>query len=187
MFSLIIFLITFGILILVHEFGHFMQARRVGVRVERFSMGFGPVLFKKKRNSTEYALSLIPLGGYVKLAGDNLEEYKGGADEYFSKTPLQRAKIIFWVPALNYILGFFCFWLIFFAGYPTLTTKVGALLEGYGAKDAGVQVGDRILAIDGKRLASWDELQIAIYTHNLPAVVKLSVLRADKTLEIAAH
>ena len=85
MISIIIFILILSLLIVVHEFGHFIAARRAGVRVEEFSLGFGPQLFAKKIGDTKYSLSLIPLGGYVKMAGDTLAECKGGGDEYFSK------------------------------------------------------------------------------------------------------
>src|SRR4030042_1146263 len=102
MLSLITFLFILGISITIHEFGHFIAAKRLGVKVEKFSLGFGRTLWRREKNDTEYSISLIPLGGYVKLAGDNLEEYKNNPDEYLSKTPGQRARIIFLGPLLNY-------------------------------------------------------------------------------------
>ncbi|MDD2752691.1 MAG: M50 family metallopeptidase, partial [Candidatus Omnitrophica bacterium] len=180
MISLLVFVVMFGILIVVHEFGHFIVAKFQGVRVEKFALGFGAALLKKKVGDTEYSICAIPLGGYVKLAGDNLEEYKGKSDEYLSKNVFARAKIIFFGPLLNYLLGLFCFWLVFFGGYPTLTTKVGGLLDGYGAKEAGIIAGDKIAAVDGKKLNSWDDLQMAIYDKEPGAEVKIDYLRADK-------
>jgi len=128
----------------VHEFGHFIAARINGVRVESFSLGFGPQIFKKKKNDTEYRISLIPLGGYVKMAGDNQLECKGKSDEYFAKSVGKRFQIIFLGPLLNYVLGFLFFWCILFVGYPSLTNKVGGLIDGYGAKEAGLVVGIRL-------------------------------------------
>jgi len=177
MLTLIIFLVILGVLIAVHEFGHFIAARRAGVRVEKFALGFGPRLIKRKRGETEYSLCLVPLGGFVKLAGDNLEEYKGKSYEYFSKAPGKRFQIIFAGPLFNYILGFFCFWVIFFSGYPTLTTKVGGLLDGFGAKAAGLKAGDKIIAIDNRKVASWEELQGVILDRRAEDSVRLSVLR----------
>lgn len=173
-------MLILSILIVVHEFGHFFAAKRVGVRVEEFCLGFGAKLFKRKKGDTEYGIASIPLGGYVKLAGDNLEEYKGDKDEYLSKSPGERFQIIFCGPVLNYILGFLLLWFIFFAGYPTLTTKVGGLLDGFGAKDAGVLAGDRILAVDGKIVRVWDELQEAIMEKKGNEQVSLSVERGGK-------
>jgi len=180
MISVVAFLVILGISIIIHEFGHFIAAKRLGVKVEKFSLGFGTPILRKKKNDTEYSISLIPLGGYVKLAGDNLEEYKHNPDEYLSKTPWQRSQIIFCGPLLNYILGFLCFWLIFFSGYPTLTTKVGGLIDGFGAKDAGIQAGDKIMAVDGKRVDYWEDLQNAIQAKKAATKVILSVLRENK-------
>lgn len=182
MMSLIIFLFILGLLIIVHEFGHFIAAKKIGIRVEKFSLGFGPRLLKKEKNGTEYSVSAIPLGGYVKLAGDNAQEYKGNADEYLAKTPFARAAVIFFGPLLNYALGFIFFWLIFFAGYPAITTKVGGLIEGLGAKEAGVQINDKITAIDGRRVGAWEELQAAIYTRKDAQSVRLSILRDNREL-----
>ncbi len=177
-------MLILGVLITVHEFGHFIAAKRLGVRVEKFSFGFGRRLLSKVKNGTEYSISLIPLGGYVKLAGDSLEEFKNNPDEYLSKKPLERCQIIFCGPLLNYILGFLCFWLIFFIGYPTLTTKVGGLIEGFGAKDAGVQVGDKIIAVDGKKVDFWEDLQVAIQAKKTASKVLLSVLRDNREYAI---
>jgi len=184
MISFFIFLLILGLLITVHEFGHFIVAKRLGVRVEKFSFGFGKRLLSKRRGDTEYSISLIPLGGYVKLAGDSLEEFKNNPDEYLSKKPSERARIIFFGPLLNYILGFLCFWLICFIGYPTLTTKVGSLIEGFGAKDAGIQVGDQVIAVDGKRVDFWEDLQKAIKSRKSATTVLLSVVRDNKEHEI---
>ncbi|MDD4980318.1 MAG: RIP metalloprotease RseP [Candidatus Omnitrophica bacterium] len=180
MISIITFLLILGISILVHEFGHFIAAKRLGVKVEKFSLGFGMPLWHKKKGDTEYSINLIPMGGYVKLAGDNLEEYRKQPDEYLSKAPSERAQIIFCGPLLNYILGFLCFWLIFFAGYPTLTTKVGGLIDGFGAKNAGIQAGDKIVAVDGKKVTVWEDLQNAVQNEKTKGKVTLSVLRDNK-------
>ena len=184
MFTTILFIFILSALIIVHEYGHLICAQKLGVRVEKFSLGFGPVLFKKKRKDTEYSIAAVPLGGFVKLAGDILEEYKGTPDEYFSQAPGRRFWIVFFGPLLNYILGFLCFWLIFFRGYPSL--KVGGLLEGFGAQEAKIQVGDEITAVDGRRIYLWEELQNIIYAKKSSEVVKLSILREHKkhTVEV---
>jgi regulator of sigma E protease len=183
MFSLIIFIIILSILIVVHEFGHFITARRIGVRVEAFSIGFGWQLLKKKKNHTEYSISAVPLGGYVKLAGDNLEEYKGKSYEFFSQPPGKRFQIIFSGPLLNYILGFLCFWLIFFVGYPTLTTKVGGLVDGFGAQEAGLKVGDMIKAVDAGRVEFWEDLQKIIQKKQSQDKVILTIIRGKQEFQ----
>jgi len=186
MMAFFIFLLILGVLIIAHEFGHFITAKRLGVRVNSFSLGFGQQIFKKRIKDTEYSISAIPLGGYVELAGDNLENYTGKKDEYLTQSIGRRFQIIFFGPLLNYILAFLFFWLIFFAGYPNLTTDVGSLVDGLGAKDAGVQVGDKIIAVDGEAVAYWEELQRVVHTKKAASLVRLTILRKEKeeTLEV---
>lgn len=184
MLTFLLFLFILGVLIIVHEFGHFMAAKRIGIKVDEFSLGFGPKIFSRKDKATEYNVCLIPLGGYVKLAGDNLEEYKGGKDEYLTQPVGKRFWVIFSGPLLNYIAGFLFFWLILFVGYPTLTTKIGGLIDGFGAKEAGLQVGDKILSVDGKRVEFWEDLQKEIQSKKTAAMVKLSLLRDAQEYDV---
>lgn len=183
MIAMLIFILILSLLIIVHEFGHFIAARRAGVRVEEFSLGFGPQLFAKQVGDTKYSLSLFPLGGYVKMAGDVLSECKGNSDEYFSKSPGKRFQIIFCGPLLNYILGFLFFWIILFMGYPTLTTKVGSLVDGYGAKAAGLQVGDKITAINGQDVNTWEDLQNQIQKNKNKDSLELWLIRNEQKLK----
>ncbi|MFA4842571.1 MAG: RIP metalloprotease RseP, partial [Candidatus Omnitrophota bacterium] len=181
--SIIIFLFILGLMVVVHEWGHFFAARRIGVKVEKFSFGFGPQVLHRKNKDTEYSINAIPLGGYVKLAGDNLEEYKGKSFEYLSKAPGKRFWVIFCGPLLNYILGILILWVIFFCGYPTLTTVVGSVIDGFGAKEAGLMSGDKILAVDGVRVQYWEELQKIIQGKHEQAVARISFLRDNRPLE----
>ena len=180
----LIFIIVLSVLVLVHEFGHFIVAKRTGVRVEQFSLGFGPQIFGWKKANIEYTICAIPLGGYVKLAGDNPEEFKGKPDEYLAKSIGQRARIIFSGPLLNYILAFLCFWLIFFLGFPNLTCRVGGLVENFGAEQAGIQVDDKIFAIDGQDVEIWQDLQKIIQNKLENQVVSISILRNNQELQI---
>jgi regulator of sigma E protease len=180
MLSLAVFILVLSILVIVHEFGHFIAAKKAGVKVERFSLGFGQKIFSIRKKETEYTICAIPLGGYVKLSGDNLEEHKGKPDEYLTQPVSRRFGIIFCGPLLNYVLGFLFFWMIFFAGYPTLTTKVGALLDGMGAKEAGIEVGDKIIAVEGKKVALWEALQESIQSNKSKEKVLVTVLRNAK-------
>jgi regulator of sigma E protease len=183
--NLIIFLFVLSILILVHEFGHFIIAKKIGIRIEEFFLGLGgKKLFSKRINGTEYGIRVLLIGGYVKPAGDNLEEYKGKPDEYLSKPPGKRFWVIFCGPLCNYILGFLCFWLIFFVGFPTFTTKVGGLIDGWGAKDAGVRIGDKILAVDGKKVRFFEELQLIIQEKKNATKVQLLVSRDNTELSV---
>lgn len=180
MLSIVVFLIILGILVIVHEFGHFIAAKKSGVRVEKFSMGFGPKIFSLKKNDTEYQVSALPLGGYVKLAGDNYQEYKGGKDEYLAQPIYKRFRIIFFGPLLNYVLGFLFFWAIFFVGYPTITNKVGEVMDGYGAKAAGITAGDRILSIAGKEVKTWDDIQQTIQQNRQKEELEVKISRGGK-------
>jgi len=131
-FNILIFLFILGILIFVHEIGHFIAARMCGVRVEKFAFGFGPPIFKLQLKDTLLLICAIPLGGYVKMAGDEKDNAKGADDEFGSKPVGQRAKIVFFGPLFNLILSFLVFWLIFVvSGVPSKSAKVGDVLK-YG-------------------------------------------------------
>lgn len=185
MLTFFIFLFILSILIFVHEFGHFIMAKKIGVRIEEFFLGLGGrKIFSRKKNGTEYGIRALLIGGYVKLAGDTLEEYKGNPDEYLSKPPGKRFWVIFFGPLFNYVLGFLCFWLIFFMGYPTFTTKVGGLIDGWGAKDAGIQIGDKIVAVDGEGVSFFEELQRLIQSKRDTQKVELSILRESKEFKV---
>ncbi len=182
--SFVIFFVILGLLIVVHEFGHFIAARKAGVKVEKFSIGFGPQFYKVKKGQTEYSLGLFPFGGYVKLAGDSLNECKGEQDEYFSKPVGKRFWIIFSGPLLNYMMGIICFWFIFMIGYPALTTKVGGLVDGFGAQSSGVQVNDQIIAVDGKPVEYWESLQAEIHKRRASEKVRVTILRSGRSLDV---
>ncbi|MCM8766230.1 MAG: RIP metalloprotease RseP [Candidatus Omnitrophica bacterium] len=162
--TLFAFLFVLSILILIHEFGHFIIARKMGVKIERFSLGFGPVIFSLKKKETEYCLSLIPVGGYVKMAGENpQDELRGEIWEYRSQSVRNRFLIVLAGPLLNYLLGFFIFWGVFTTGYPTVTPRVGDLVKDYPAEKAGIEKGDLILKIDQKEVKTWEELTEIIH------------------------
>ncbi len=183
MSALIYFLAVLSVLVMVHEFGHFIVAKRLGVRVEKFSFGFGPKIFSIKRGETEYLVSSIPLGGYVKMAGDEPGEALNGEKwEFLSRGIIERFKIIFAGPLLNYILAFLIFSIIFMFGSPTLTTDVGSLLKGYPAEVQGIIVGDKILAVDGKSVKYWENVTEAIHKH-IQGPMKLSIERDGEIFE----
>jgi len=159
MLSLASFIIVLSILVIAHEFGHFIVAKRMGVRVEKFSIGFGPEIAGITKGGTRYSVSIIPLGGYVKLAGEtSLEGIKGEQWEYLSRTVGERARIIFAGPLLNYILAFLIFSFVFMAGNPTLTTKIGKVMPGYPAESAGLKIGDKVLNINGNKVVYWEDI-----------------------------
>jgi regulator of sigma E protease len=164
--SILLFIVVLSILIIVHEAGHFLTAKKMGVKVEQFALGFGPKLFSWMFRGTEYCLCAIPLGGYVKMAGDERAQCKGAADEYFSKSYGQRALIVLMGPVVNYVLAYLCFVLVFMIGYIDMdaTQKkvpavIGKVAASSPAAKAGLMPGDRILSADGHVFANWSEMQ----------------------------
>ena len=156
------FIFVLGVLVIVHEFGHFIVARMLGIRAEKFSIGFGPVIFGKKIGSTEFVVSLLPLGGFVKLAGEIPEETTGAVDEFQAKPLWQRTAVVLAGPAMNALLAYLLFVVVFFTGQPMLTSKVGKVLENTPAAAAGMREGDQIFEVSGRPVALWDEVLAAV-------------------------
>jgi regulator of sigma E protease len=184
---MLIVVVIFSILIVIHELGHYLAAKRSGVKVERFALGFGPVLFKRKGRETEFVICAFPLGGYVKLAGDIRQEHKGFENEFLSKPAGVKAKIVFAGPFFNYLLALVIFCIIALIGFPYPDSVVGSLLEGYPAKLAGIEEGDRILSVNGIEVEHWMDMAKVIY--RAKDRVNLRIERAGKTmaLEVPLH
>ena len=178
-----IFVAVLSILIIVHEWGHYITARKLGVKVEKFALGFGPKLFSKIHDGTEFLVCLIPLGGYVKMAGDIREECKGAPEEFFSKSPGQRALIVLNGPVVNFALAYVCLFFVFLFGYPDMPSKVGDLVKDYPAQVAGLQKDDEILEVNHKKVSNWTELQSAISQSTTP-IVELTLLRDHQPMEL---
>ena len=185
--TFLIFFIILSILIVVHEFGHFLAAKKAKVRVEVFSLGFGKKLLSRKSGGTEYTLSALPFGGYIKMAGDNTEEAKGAPDEYLSAPLAKRFRIIFFGPLFNYLLGILLFWIVFVVGYPRLVPTVGTVLDKMGAQAAGIVAGDRITSIENKPVQYWDDLQREVYRNRSRDTVRVVVDRAGQPLVFAVQ
>jgi len=178
-------LFVLSFLIFFHELGHFIFARLNGVKVEVFSIGFGTSIFKKVINGTEYRISLIPLGGYVKMKGQddlNPKEKSFDKDGYSNKTPLQRISILFGGPLFNFILAFILFTLMGYFGFQTLSPTVGKLQEGMPAIESGLREGDKIVAINGDEVATWKEMSNLIKKSQ--GDLNLTVDRAGKIIYI---
>lgn len=159
-------ILAFGLVIFIHEFGHFLVARRVGIFIEKFSLGFGPALLKVKKDSTEFILSLIPFGGYVKMKGESPFEDTGDDDAFFSKSPFKRSLVVLAGPVNNFLLGFVIFCFTIWAGGVVIVqnkSAVGDVFVDSPAMRAGLKTGDKILSIDGNKLNSWDELAKAVH------------------------
>ncbi len=160
--NLLIFLAVLSVLIVVHEWGHFIAARRLGVGVEKFSLGFGPRLCSWRSRGTEFLISAIPLGGYVKLAGDERASCHGRPEEFYSRSAIDRGVIIGMGPIVNFLFAFVCFYIILVTGFPMVANQVGLVMEGYPAHQAGIAVGDRVIAINDRAITNWDQLQATI-------------------------
>jgi regulator of sigma E protease len=186
--TILSFVFVLGVLIFVHELGHFLMARRIGVRVLTFSLGFGPKLLTIKRGDTEYCISAIPLGGYVKMAGENPEDNRtGAADEFLSKTKWQRFQVLVMGPVMNLGLALVVMALVLYQGAPvpafeTAPVVVGSFSENSVAKAAGVEQGDRILAIDGRPVENWKDFSMAI-APKANRVVTLRIERDGSTID----
>ena len=151
-------LLLLGFMVIVHEAGHFIVARWAGVRVLRFSIGFGPRLLTWKRGETEYALSGIPLGGYVKMAGEQQTAAEAKTGDFVSKPIRVRAAIIFAGPFVNYLVAFLSLWTVFIIGYPEVLPIVGRVAEDMPAYAVGIQPDDYIRAVNGKPVQFWDDM-----------------------------
>lgn len=166
-YSIFGFLIAIGILVVVHEFGHFWVARRLGVKVLRFSVGFGKPLWVRRAgvDGTEYALSALPLGGYVKM----LDETEGDVPAHerhraFNRQHVaKRMAIVLAGPGFNFLFAILAYALLFMIGVEGLKPVVGKVADDSPAQVAGFRAGDTLLSIDGKEVRSWDQHRLYLY------------------------
>jgi len=160
MITLLSFIFVLGVLVFIHELGHFAVAKLLGIKVERFSLGFPPKLLGKRIGETEYCISWIPLGGYVRMAGDNPEEpLTGSPREFLSRPRWQRGLVIIAGPAMNYLFAILLVSLILnVTGIGTFDAVVGEVMDGSSAQDMGLEVEDRVTAVNGKSVSTWDEI-----------------------------
>jgi regulator of sigma E protease len=180
--------VVLGVMILVHEFGHYAAAKLLGVRVDVFSVGFGKRLVGFRRGDTDYRISALPLGGYVKMAGENpLESRSGAADEFMSHPRWQRLIIAVAGPAMNIFLAIGLLTGVFMVHYehPVYLDQpavIGWVIENSPAAKAGIQAGDRITRIDGVQNPTWEDvlLKTAVET-NQP--ISVAVQRGNQILE----
>ncbi|HAH08348.1 MAG TPA: hypothetical protein DCM05_17790 [Elusimicrobia bacterium] len=175
-------LFTFGLVIFMHEAGHFLMCKKLGIRVIRFAFGFGPELFGITYGGTRFSLCAVPLGGYVKPAGESLEDCTGHPDEYFSRSPWERLAMVAAGPSMNYVLAFFLFTgVVFVHGMPEPSNEpvIGELAMGFPAEQAGLKPGDRILSVDQVEVATWEELASVIH-RSADKKVALELRRAEK-------
>lgn len=163
--NIISVIVLLGILIFVHELGHFLVAKLAGVGVLKFSLGFGPKLLGRKVGETEYLISAVPLGGYVKLLGESEGESIAPEDEkrsFLKQHVLKRIGIVIAGPLFNFLFAALVFSFIYMVGVPTLTSDIGGVQEGSIAAQAGLREGDRIIAINGKETPTWSDIAESI-------------------------
>jgi len=165
LWNLAAFIVALGVLITVHEFGHFWVARRCGVRVERFSIGFGKALWRRTdKQGTEFVIALIPLGGYVKMLDERVEpvipELRHTA--FNNKTVGQRAAVIAAGPVANFLFAIFAYWLVFIIGVPGVRPVVGEITPNSIAASAQIAPGMELKAVDGIETPDWDAVRLQL-------------------------
>ena len=188
MFTTILsFVLVIGVLILIHELGHFIVARWTGVGVERFSIGFGPVLLRWRGKETEYCLSLIPMGGYVKMMGEENPLESGQTlpfdpSKAFSLKPLwARFLIVFAGPGMNFVLAAIIFAILLATvGRPVFPAVIGRVTEGSPAATAGLRTGDKLVAVNARPVVHWEDIDLAV-SRSEGKPLELKVQRGDKT------
>ncbi len=184
MLSIVSAIVVLGVLIFVHELGHFIFAKLFGVGVEKFSLGFGTKLVGFKKGETEYLISAFPLGGYVKMIGEGggaelAEEDK--ARSFMGKPPLQRILIVAAGPVFNLLFAGVLFIVIFMIGVPAATTKIGEVVKDKPAARAGIKANDVVTVINGKSVSRWDEFAKVI-AESGGKPVELQIRRGNENL-----
>lgn len=176
--GILTFFIVLALLILVHELGHFSFARLMGVRVEEFGLGFPPRVKSWRRGETVYSLNAVPLGGFVRMLGENGEA--ADPHSFGAKPPWQRFVVLAAGPSMNILLALAIFFFAFLVGSPRSLTVVTSVAPGSPAAAAGLRSGDRILKVDGRSVSYFEDLQGATFEH-LGQRVSLVVQRGSET------
>ncbi|MBL1378595.1 sigma E protease regulator RseP [Zobellella iuensis] len=159
------FIVALGILVAVHEFGHFWVARRNGVRVERFSIGFGKAIWRRMgKDGTEYVVAMIPLGGYVKMLDGRVDDIppEQRHQAFDSKSVWARMAIVVAGPMANFLFAIFAFWLMFVIGVPAVKPVLNEVTPGSPAAQGGLTAGMEIVAIDGRHVRTWEDVNFAL-------------------------
>lgn len=185
--SIVIFILILGVIVLVHEFGHFIWAKKFGVHIYEFSIGMGPAIFTHEgKDKIKYCLRLFPIGGYVQMAGEvYADDDKIDKDKLMCNKPWHQRLIIIVAGVINnFILAIvllFLFALIW--GAPTDSTKISSVEKDYPVEKAGIKKGDKIIGVNGKKVNSWDKAQILLLLKSKDNTYKLKIEHKDKTVE----
>lgn len=175
------FIVIFGLIVFVHESGHFITAKLSGIKVHEFALGMGPAVFRKQKGETLYALRALPIGGYVRMEGED-----GASDDprsFAAKKPWQRLLVLAAGPVMNFVLGYILLVLVMFFGWGEPTTTID-VIENLPAYEAGFQSGDTIRAIDGTPVETWDEVIARISSSN-GQPVEVTVDRGGEALQLS--
>ncbi|MFM5521171.1 sigma E protease regulator RseP [Aeromonas jandaei] len=162
------FIVALGLLVAVHEFGHFWVARRCGVKVERFSIGFGKAIWRRLgKDGTEYVLALIPLGGYVKMLDGRVDELKPGDEQYAfnHKSVWARMAIVAAGPMANFVFALFALWLMFMIGVPAVKPVIGEVRPASIVAEAGILPGMEIVGVGDEQTGDWESVTYALLSH----------------------
>ena len=168
LWNLISFIVALGILVAVHEFGHFWVARRCGVKVEKFSIGFGKSIWSKVgKDGTEYSISMIPLGGYVKMVDSRVDEVPEHEKHLaFDKKPLwKRTSIVAAGPIFNFLFAIFAYWLVFLIGIPAVKPVIGEVTPNSIVAEAGIESGMELKSISGIKTPDWESVNMGLISH----------------------
>ena len=178
---------VFGLLVLVHEFGHFITAKMTGMRVDEFAIGFGPKIISKKRGETIYSLRAIPLGGFNDIAGMDSDNNPAGERGFCAKPVLSRMIVILAGAGMNFILPIILFFGIYSTlgmGKPATEPIIGSVIDGMSAEKAGIKGGDVILSVDGQAVATWTDFTDKLKTVEAGQNVLLKYKRGDEINEV---
>jgi len=176
------FILVFGVLVFIHELGHFMAARALKVKVHEFALGIGPVLIARQGKETKYSVRAFPIGGYVKLEGEDASS--DSENGLMKRSPLQRIFLFAAGAIMNFVLAIVLLWAIYaMVGMPSDTSSVGNAYENYPAYEAGIRPGDKITEVNGVPTQTWSSLTDSISKSSGP--VQLKVARDGQVFEVS--
>lgn len=184
--TILITLLIIAVLILVHEWGHFMAARKIGIPVWEFSIGFGPRAFGWKKNGTEFSVRLIPLGGYVRMAGEEPDD-ANDPEGYNNRKPWEKMGVAFAGPFMNFVMALLIFVYVYSVvgiPHPSEQPLIGQVVAGTPAEKAGLKANDLVVAIDQKQIDSWDELTANIASAKENQVLHFQVKRDGQIVNL---
>ncbi len=186
--SIIAAIFVFGLLVLVHEFGHFITAKLTGMRVDEFAIGFGPKLFSMKYGETRYSLRAIPLGGFNDIAGMDPSDNSAGERGFCEKPVISRMIVILAGVTMNFLMPIVLFFGIYATvgvSKPAVEPIIGGVISGMPAEKAGLKIGDKILSVDGEPITTWEAFVDKIKTVDSEKSVTISYERDSKVAEVS--